>query len=139
MGGYLPFASEFPLNIPGYFYQELSAEHFALLNAHYSVPLPMAKSWRFDVLGAAGWVDYMPGLGQPGPWNTGAGGGMSYISPTGSWFLSLLYGHGFEAIRTHGRGADQVALLFQYDFEAKKRGKTRFTAPGSENGGTETH
>jgi hypothetical protein len=130
LGGFLPFSSEFPLSIPGYFFQEISAKRFALLNAQYSFPLPMAKSWRFDVLGAAGVVDYSTGLEQPGDWHSGAGGGITYISPSGSWLASVLYGHGFEAIRSHGRGADQLAFLFQYDFEAKALGKSRFFAPG---------
>jgi hypothetical protein len=130
LGGLLPFSSEFPLSIPGYFFQELSAERFALLNAQYSVPLVPSKSWRVDVLGATGWVDYLPGLEQPGQWHTGVGSGITYISPSGSWLVSLVYGHGFDAIRSHGRGADEVAFLFQYDFEAKARGKSRFFVPG---------
>ena len=130
LGGVLPFSSEFPLSIPGYFFQELSAKRFALLNGQYSVPLWPVKSWRVDLMGATGWVDYSSGLGQAGAWHSGVGGGISYISPAGSWLVTLLYGHGFDAMRSHGRGADQVALLFQYDFEAKARGKSRFFVPG---------
>lgn len=130
LGGLLPFSSEFPLSIPGYFYQELSAERFALLNAQYSFPLVPSKSWRVDILAATGWVDYLDSLQQPGSWHSGAGAGVTYISPSGSWLASLLYGYGFDAMRTRGRGANQVALLFQYDFEAKARGKSRFFVPG---------
>lgn len=130
LGGFLPFSSEFPLSIPGYFFQELSAKRFALLNAQYSFPLVPSKSWRVDILGASGWVDYLPGLEQPGDWHSGAGAGITYISPSGSWLVTLLYGHGFDAIRSEGRGANQVAFLFQYDFEAKARGKSRFFVPG---------
>jgi hypothetical protein len=133
LGGLLPFSSEFPLNIPGYYFQELTAERFALLNAQYSLPLGPWKNWRADILGATGWVDYLSGLEQPGHWHTGLGAGLTYISPSGSWLASLLYGHGFDAMRSHGRGADQVALLFQYDFEAKARGKSRFFVPGINN------
>ena len=130
LGGLLPFSSEFPLSVPGYYFQEISAERFALWNVQYSFPLERSKSWRIDLLGAVGWVDYLPGLQQPGEWPVGVGGGLTYISPSGSWLVSLLYGHGFEAIRSHGRGADQVAFLLQYDFEAKARGKSRFFVPG---------
>ena len=94
-----------------------------------------AKNWRLEILGATGLVDYATGLEQAGDWHSGLGGGITYISPTGSWLFSLLYGHGFDALRSHGRGADQVAFLFQYDFEAKALGKTRFlgreSAPGA--------
>jgi hypothetical protein len=131
LGGLLPFSSEFPLNIPGYFYQELSAARFVLLNADYSFPLGPAKSWRLEFVGAGGPVNYLTGLEQPGHWHAGVGAGVTYISPRGSWLLSLLYGHGFEAIRSSGRGADQISFLFQYDFEAKIRGKSRFFVPGS--------
>jgi hypothetical protein len=134
LGGFLPFASEFPLSIPGYYYQELSAEKYALLNAQYSFPLGPFKSFRAEILGATGWVDYLPGLEQSGNWHTGAGGGFTYISPAGSWLVSVLYGHGFDAMRSHGRGADQVALLFQYDFDAKARGKSRFFVPSMNPG-----
>jgi hypothetical protein len=132
LGGLLPFTSEFPLTIPGYFYQELSADQFVLLNIDYSFPLPVGnKSWRLDILGATGFVDYLPTLEQPGNWHSGAGAGISYISPSGSWIASLLYAHGFDAMRSQGRGADQVSFVFQYDFEAKALRKSRFFVPGS--------
>jgi hypothetical protein len=129
LGGYLPFSSEFPLSIPGYYFQEISAEKFALLNAQYSFPLDPARNWRLDILGATGWVDYLSGLEQAGDWHSGAGAGITFISPSGSWLASLIYGHGFDAMRTHGRGADEIVFLFQYDFKAKSRGKSRFFNP----------
>lgn len=130
LGGLLPFSSEFPLSIPGYYFQEISTKRFALLNAQYSFPLVPSKNWRMDLLAATAWVDYLSGLEQPGHWHSGVGGGITYISPAGSWLITLLYGHGFDARRSGGRGADQVAFLFQYDFEAKARGKSRFFVPG---------
>ena len=123
MGGYLPFISEFPLNIPGYYYQELSATRFALFNAQYSFPIDPKKNWSVDVFGATGAVDYLSALSQPGNWHSGLGGGITYTSPRNSWFVSVFYGHGFDAIRKDERGADQVGLVFQYDFEARKAGQ----------------
>jgi hypothetical protein len=130
LGGLLPFVTEFPLNIPGYYFQELTAKRFALLNAEYSFPIEPAKNWRFSTFAATAAVDYEEAMEQPGTWHSGVGGGVTYISPSGSWFLTLLYGHGFDAIRSHGRGANQVGLVFQYDFEAKPRGKYRWFMPG---------
>ena len=130
LGGLLPFSSEFPLDIPGYFFQEISAKRFVLLNARYSFPIHPSKNWRVELLGATALVEYIRDLEQAGDWHSGVGGGITYISPTGSWLFSLLYGHGFDPIRSHGRGADQVAFLFQFDFEAKARGKSRFFVPG---------
>src|SRR5258707_1797343 len=39
IGGVLPLASEFPLTLPGYYYQELSATRFVLFNGNYYLPL----------------------------------------------------------------------------------------------------
>ena len=120
MGGFLPFISEFPLNIPGYYYQELSATRFALLNGLYSFPLDPNKNWSAGVFGAAGVVDYLDQLEQPGIWHSGVGGGITYQSPRNSWFVTLFYGHGFRALRDGDHGADQVGIVFQYDFEARR-------------------
>jgi hypothetical protein len=123
IGGWLPFIAEFPLNIPGYYYQELSATRFALANIIYSFPLEPRRNWSMTIFGAGGTMDYLDALSQPGHWHSGVGGGISYTSPRRSWFISLIYGHGFNAIRDHGKGADQVGLVFQYDFQARKEGQ----------------
>jgi hypothetical protein len=129
LGGVLPFVSEFPLNLPGYYYQELSAERFVLFNGQYSFPVTASKNLRFTVFGASARVDYLEGLEQPGHWHFGAGGGLTYISPSGTWLVSLLYAHGFNAIRDDGAGANQIGFMLQWDLEAKKRGKSRFFTP----------
>lgn len=131
LGGVLPFASEFPLNIPGYYYQEISAERFVHFDGQYSFPLTPKKNLRFTFYGGTARVDYLEGLEQPNAWNAGLGGGLSFISPSGTWMLTAIYAHGFNAIR-HGdeRGANQIGLLFQCDLQAKARGKSRFFTPG---------
>ncbi|HYE32047.1 MAG TPA: hypothetical protein VEH27_11500 [Methylomirabilota bacterium] len=131
LGGVLPFGSEFPLSIPGYFYQELSAENFVLLNGQYSIPLTPGKHWYADLLAAGAYIDYLPGLEMPGGHlHAGVGGGLTYASPRRSWFVTLVYGHGIRALRSHGRGANSVGVLFQYDFEARKHGRARPFTPG---------
>jgi len=130
LGGVLPFVAEFPLNIPGYYYQELSAERFALLNGQYSFPVTPEKNWRLTFYGGAGPVETLPGLEQPDRWQSGAGGGLTYISPTGTWITTVFYAHGFTAIRSEGRGASQIGVMLQLDLEAKRRGKVRFFTPG---------
>ncbi len=130
LGGLLPFASEFPLNIPGYYFHELSARQFALLNGQYSFPLEATKRWNFTLFAASGAAQYLAGLEQPGRWHSGAGGGITYYSPAAAWFVTLIYAHGFDAIRTQGRGANQIGLLFQYDFGARKQAHPRRFQPG---------
>jgi hypothetical protein len=129
LGGHLPFAAEFPLNIPGYYFQELSARRYVLVNGHYSFPLEPSRRLRLTLLGATGGIDDLPGLEQDRSWHSGVGGGLTFISPTGAWLAAIFYGHGIHAIRREGRGAHQIGFLFQYDFLAKPRGKRRFFVP----------
>jgi hypothetical protein len=129
LGGILPFVSEFPLSIPGYYFQELSAEHFALLNFEYSFPLTPGKSWRLAFYGASASLDFLEGMEQDAHWHSGLGGGITYVSPSGAWFVSLVYGHGFNALRKGDEGANQVGLLFQFDFDAASRYRYRRFEP----------
>ena len=129
LGGVLPFATEFPLNLPGYYYQEISAKKFVQFDGQYSFPLTPKKNLRLSLYGGGARVDYLDGLEQPGGWHSGAGGGLTFISPTGAWMTTVLYAHGFDALRKDGQGANQIGLIFQWDLEAKKRGKSRFFTP----------
>ncbi len=127
LGGFLPLASEFPLTLPGYYYQEISAERFLLFNGNYSFPLDSKGRWAVNAVGSAGLVDYLSGEDQPGHWNSGAGGGLTYRSTSGAWQVMLDYGHGFNALRDHGRGADSVGILLQFNFV---RTKSEYYNPG---------
>ena len=120
LGGNLPLGSEFPLPLPGYFYQELSATRFALLNGNYAFPLDANKRWNLTATGSAAWVEYLPGLEQPGHWNSGIGAGVGYHSVSDAWRVVLDCGYGFDAIRSHGRGAESIGLLFQINLERTK-------------------
>lgn len=131
LGGFLPLASEFPLTLPGYFYQEISATRFALFNANYSVPLDPAKRFSAHLVASTAVVDYLPGLEQPGNWNSGVGGGLSYVSHSGAWQVLLDYGYGFNAIRDSGRGSQSVGLLVQINLESTK---TQYYNPNGNSG-----
>ncbi len=120
IGGFLPLASEFPLSIPGYFYQELSATRFALFTGKYSVPLDPAKRFSLTAIASSAVMQYLPGLEQPNDWNSGVGGGLTYRSTSGAWQVLLDYGYGFDAIRSHGRGAQSVGMLVQINLEHTK-------------------
>ncbi len=118
LGALLPMAAEFPLSLPGYFAQELSAQQFVLLGGGYTVPLDKHHRWNITANAATAWVDYLPGLEQPGHWNSGVGGGVFYTSP--SWRVMVGYGYGIDAIRSSGRGAQSVGILLQFDFAHAK-------------------
>src|SRR5208282_918120 len=117
LGGFLPLISEFPLSLPGYYFQEISARNFGLLNANYLLPLDPDKRWDLDLNASSAFVDYLPGESQPGNWLNGVGGGILYRSPSDRWKIHIGYGYGVDAMRGHGRGANNFGLLMQWDLE----------------------
>ena len=126
LGGTLPLVAEYPLIIPGYYYQEITARRFLLFNGRYAVALDEKKRWQFNVMAATAFVDYLPGLEQSGHWHSGFGAGLGYQSESEVWKTSLNYGYGIDAIRHGERGAHVVSLVLQFDFEKylnKRRSK----------------
>ena len=115
LGGSLPLVSEFPLSLPGYYFQEISARQFVLLNANYLLPLDKSQRWNLNVNASSTVVDYLPGEGQPGNWLGGVGGGILYRAPSDRFKIMLDYAYGVDAIRSHGRGAQSIGLLMQWD------------------------
>lgn len=120
LGGVLPLASEFPLTLPGYYYQEISARRFAHLSAAYVAPLSEDHRWQLRLGAASAYVDYLPGLEQSGRWHTGVGPSLSFTSRSEVWRVILRYGYGFNAARDGHDGAHSVGLLYQYNFEQRK-------------------
>ncbi len=115
LGGVLPLASEFPLSIPGYYYQEVSAQSFGLAGGSYLLPLCRdKKTWLASFTVATALVDYAPGLEQNNKWHSGLGAGINYI--TSGWQALLEYGYGINAVRGHGNGAHTLGLRVQFDF-----------------------
>jgi hypothetical protein len=129
LGGFLPLIAEYPLSLPGYYYQEISARQFVLLNANYLLPLDEKKRWNIDVNAASAFVDYLPGESQPGNWLNGVGGGILYHSRSDRWKIMLDYGYGIDAIRSHGRGANSIGLLVQFDLGKKRSQNFNSTQP----------
>lgn len=121
LGGFLPLASEFPLNLPGYYFQELSADHFGLFSTSYIVPLDARARWTITGVGSIAQIDYTEGMEQRGKWHSGVGAALGYKSPRDTFHIVLGYSYGINAIRDHGRGAQTVGLLFQWDLEARHR------------------
>jgi len=128
LGSVLPLAAEYPLSLPGYYYQEISAKDFVLVGGNYIVPLDQRQRWNVSATASTAVVDYLPGLEQPGNWHTGVGGGVLYKSP--SWKVMLGYGYGVDAIRSHGRGAQSVGLLLQLDLGRAREALLNPEEPG---------
>jgi len=121
LGGILPLASEFPLTLPGYYFQEITASRFVLFGAQYSLPLDEKKNWAVTAVATTAAVRYLRGLEQPGQWHSGVGGGISYRSPKDAWQILVAYAYGVDAIRSEGRGAHSIGLLLQFDLERAHR------------------
>ena len=127
MGGFLPLVAEYPLSLPGYFYDEFSARQFALINASYLVPIAPNQRWALEFNGATAGIEYLPGTGQAGNWISGVGAGIMYRSPSDKFKCIVSYAYGIDAIRTAGRGASSISFLLQVDLGQFHSGK--FSAP----------
>jgi hypothetical protein len=117
LGALLPLAAEFPLSLPGYYFEELSAERFGLAGVSYLMPLDRKQQWNLNAQVTTAYVDYLDGLEQPNRWNTGVAGGILYRSPRDFLKILFVYAYGVDAIRDEHRGAHSVGVLLQFDLE----------------------
>jgi len=117
----LPLISEFPLVLPGYYYEELTAKSFVHLYGAYDIALDRAHRFNFRVEAASAHLDYLPGFEQSSRWQTGAGGALTFSPKKKNFQIVLRYGYGFNALRRGQEGAQSIGLLFQYDFGASKK------------------
>jgi hypothetical protein len=116
LGGMLPYTSEFPLTIPGYFLGELSAQDYALLNALYSWRIGDSQ-WKIVSMAGAAVVKYTDGMGQSGAFNSGVAGGLAWSSKNRRWRVVSACGYGINAERNNGhQGGVSAGLAFMYNF-----------------------
>ncbi len=117
LGGVLPQASEFPLSIPGYYFQEVSAQTFGLLGGTYYVPFGpkgSAGPWLLSLTAATAVVDWLDEVNEDRKSHSGLGTGVSYAGK--SWQALVEYGYGVNAVRGHGNGAHTIGFRLQFDF-----------------------
>ncbi len=117
LGGVLPLSAEYPLVIPGYYFQELSADRFILFNGQYAHSFGEQKRWQLTAMAATAVVNYIDGHEQPGRWHSGVGGGIAYQSESEVWKAGLNYGFGIDARREGARGAHVITFVLQFDLE----------------------
>lgn len=117
LGGFLPLVAEYPLSLPGYYYQEFSARQFVLLNASYLLPIAPNQRWNLNFTAATAVIDYQPGTGQAGNSVSGVGGGILYRAPSDKFRFIVNYGYGIDANRDGGRGASSIGILLQIDLD----------------------
>lgn len=129
LGGFLPLIAEFPLSLPGYFYQEISARQFVLFNANYLVPIDPEARWDLAFNASTAVVDYLHGEGQPGNWLSGVAGGVMWHSASDRWKIMADYAYGINAIRDDHRGANSIGVLVQLDLGKKPGHQFKWTQP----------
>jgi hypothetical protein len=117
LGALLPLVREFPLSLPGYYYQEISARQFVLMGGNYIIPLDAKQRWNLNVSATTAGVDYLPDLGQEGHWHSGVGAGLLYRSPGDAFKIMVGYAYGVDAIRNDDRGAHSIGVLMQLDLQ----------------------
>ncbi|MEI8289759.1 MAG: hypothetical protein WCH99_09820 [Verrucomicrobiota bacterium] len=115
LGGFLPLIAEYPLSLPGYYFQELSARQFALVNASYLLPISPGHQWNLIFNSATAGIKYLAGTEQAGNWVSGVGAGILYRSPSNRLKCVLTYAYGIDAFRSDGRGANSISILLQID------------------------
>ena len=116
LGSALPFWSEFPLILHGYFVEEVFAKRFWLVNASYRFPAwPGARALSLRVSGDLAGVDYVAGHELPRNRLGGAGLDLS-IAFTSRITAVLGYGYGFDAPRNGGFGGHMAHALIEVKF-----------------------
>jgi len=134
LGGFLPLIAEYPLSVPGYYYDEFSARNFALIDVSYTIPIAPSQRWSIQLNGATADIDYLAGTGQSGNWISGVGAGLIYRSPSDKFKCVLGYAYGVDAIRAGSRGGSSVSILIQVDLGMIHKGGFTTTQPGHWNG-----
>ena len=116
LGSALPFRSEFPLILHGYFVEEVFAKRFWLLNASYRFPAwPGSRRVHLRISGDVAGVDYVAGHRLPRKILRGVGGDLS-VAVTPAVTVVVGYGYGIDAPRNDGFGGHEAHALIELKF-----------------------
>lgn len=118
LGGMQTQTSEFPLILPGYFGQEISASRFIHAWAHTGLPITASKRFFADLTAAFASAAPMYGTDPGGINHLGLSAGISFQPADGPLHAALAYGYAPTALRGTRRGAQSLAFNFEYDFLA---------------------
>ncbi len=116
LGSSLPFRSEFPLILHGYYLEEVFARRFWLVNVTYRFPLTERLDWiKLQLAYDYARVDYATGHRLPRHGLGGLGVDVS-LALTHRLTLMLGWGYGFDAPRHGGFGGQEAHTLLEYKF-----------------------
>lgn len=116
LGGMLTQTSEFPLILPGYFSQEISARRY--LHAWAHTGLPLSKRFFLDLTAAGATITPVRGTDAGGLHHLGVSAGVSYAPAKGPIHALLAWGYAPTALRGTRRGGHAFAFSLEYDFLA---------------------
>lgn len=123
LGGSLSLNAEFPLTLPGYFLQEITADRLMLIRAEYAVPVSASARWLLSPYGSAALVDYLSGFEQSGELHVGAGLAVLFRTQNRRWEAGVTGAYGFNAVRDDDeRGGVAVGAMLQYNFNPRGEG-----------------
>ena len=116
LGSALPFRTEFPLILHGYFVEEIFAKRFWLLNASYRFPAwPGSRAVYLRIAGDIAGVEYIDGHSLPRKHLHGVGADLS-VAITPRVTVVAGYGYGFDAPRNGGFGGHEAHALIELKF-----------------------
>jgi hypothetical protein len=112
LGSALPFRSEFPPILHGYYVEEVFARRFWLLNFAYRFPiLPDSERVKLQLSFDYARVDYASGHELPRHGLRGVG-----VAVTRRLSLMLGWGYGFDALRNGSFGGQEAHALMEVKF-----------------------
>lgn len=114
MGSGLPFQSEFPFVLHGYYFREIFARSFFLLNTSYRLPpFPDLQSLLLQLNFDYALVDYFSGHALPRESLNGLGADV-IVKLRKNLTVRVGYGFGVDAPRRGGFGGHEVNMLFEW-------------------------
>ncbi len=116
LGSSLPFRSEFPLILHGYFVEEIFAKRFWLVNASYRFPAwPGSRKVTLRIAADMAGVEYVDGHKLPREHLRGVGVDLS-VAVTPRVTVVVGYGYGLDAPRNGGFGGHEASALVELKF-----------------------
>jgi hypothetical protein len=116
LGSALPFRSEFPLILHGYFVEEVFTKRFWLVNASYRFPAwPGSRNVTLRIAADIAGVDYVAGQQLPHNHLRGVGADLS-ITFTPRVTFVLGYGYGLDAPRNGDFGGHEAHALIELKY-----------------------
>jgi hypothetical protein len=121
LGGMLTLNSEFPLILPGYFSQEITAREYGHFWLRWGMPLDDTRRFVFNVIAAGASIAPVTGTDAGGSQHAGAGVGFEFAPRKAALHGMISYGYSPTAVRGGTRGGQGVALGLELNFEGPAR------------------